>query len=106
MNISSTRSLSPLVFLVKKLTIGTMAKDIAIAATPISGDFAAAELKPDWSEITRVVMPTVRSPDITPAYAPIFVIFFENSPQMYGPMKHPETIPQEKDIRLTIIGMF
>ena len=25
---------------------------------------------------------------------------------MYGPMKQPETIPQEKDMRLTIIGMF
>ena len=83
-----------------------MTKEIAIAATPISGDFAAAASNPDVSVITRVAPPTVTKPEIIPAYAPIFVIFLEKSPQMYGPMKQPETIPQEKDIRLTMIGMF
>jgi len=51
-------------------------------------------------------MPTVKRPDRIPAYAPIFVIFLEKRPQMYGPIKQPETTPQEKDIRLTIIGIF
>ena len=57
-------------------------KDTAIAATPISGDFDAAALKLSVSEITRVAPPTVMSPERTPAYAPIFVIFFEKSPKM------------------------
>ena len=87
------------------LTTGTTIKEIAIAATPISGDLEAATEKPDCNEITKVAPPTVTKPEIIPAYAPILVIFLENKPQMYGPMKHPETIPQEKDIRLTIIGM-
>ena len=56
--------------------------------------------------MTRVEIPTVRRPPSIPAYAPAFVIFFEKSPQMYGPMKQPETTPHEKDIRLTIIGIF
>ena len=86
--------------------MGTVTKETAMAATPISGDLAAAAEKLDVSEITSVAPPTVRSPEIIPAIAPIFVIFFEKSPQMYGPIKQPETTPQEKDIRLTIIGMF
>lgn len=93
-------------FLVIKLTTGTTTRDTAIAITPISGDFDAALLKLEVKEITSVAPPTVRSPEMMPANAPIFVIFFEKSPQMYGPIKHPETIPQENDIRLTIIGMF
>ena len=56
--------------------------DIAIAATPISGDFEAASAKLDDREITRVALPKVRSPEIIPAYAPIFVILFEKSPQI------------------------
>ena len=80
--------------------------EIAIAHTPISGDFAAAALKPEVREITSVAPPTVTRPEIIPAIAPILVIFLEKSPQMYGPIKQPETIPQENDIRLTIIGMF
>ena len=63
------------------LTRGTITIDIAIAATPISGDFEAATLKPEVSEITRVAPPTVTSPEIIPANAPILVIFFEKSPQ-------------------------
>lgn len=90
----------------KELTIGTISIDTAIAHTPISGDLAAAEAKPEFIDITRVEMPTVKRPDNIPAYAPTFVIFFEKSPHMYGPIKQPETTPQEKDIRLTIIGMF
>ena len=86
--------------------MGTIAKEIAIAATPISGALAAAALKFDVREMTRVEPPTVTNPERIPAKAPIFVILFEKSPQMYGPMKHPETIPQEKDMRLTMIGMF
>ena len=93
-------------FFVSKLTTGTTIKDIAIAQTPISGDLEAATLKLDVSDITRVAPPTVKRPEMIPAYAPIFVIFFENNPQMYGPIKQPETIPQEKDIRLTMIGIF
>jgi len=93
-------------FLVNALTIGTIIIETAIAATPISGDFDAAAAKPLLREITNVEIPTTRSPERIPDIAPIFVIFFEKSPQMYGPIKQPETIPQEKDIRLTIIGMF
>ena len=100
------RSLSVAFLLVIMLTTGTTIIEIAIAHTPISGDFDAAELKPEVMEITRVAPPTVIRPDIMPAKAPILVIFFENKPQMYGPMKQPETIPQEKDIRLTMIGIF
>ena len=63
------------------LTMGTITIEIAIAITPISGDFAAAALKPDLSEITRVAPPTVRSPEMIPENAPSFVIFLENRPQ-------------------------
>ena len=91
---------------VNALTSGTTTSEIAIAATPISGDFAAAAGNPELSEMTSVEMPTVRRPERMPAYAPIFVIFFEKRPQIYGPMKQPETRPQEKDIRLTMIGIF
>ena len=86
--------------------MGTTTMETAIAATPISGDLDAAAEKPDVSVITSVEVPTVRSPAIIPAYAPIFVIFLEKSPQIYGPIKQPETTPHEKDMRLTIIGIF
>ena len=102
----SILSFSSLLFLVNKLTRGTIMKDIAIARTPISGDFDAASLKLDVNVMTRVEPPTVTRPEMIPAKAPILVILLENNPQMYGPMKHPETIPQENDMRLTIIGMF
>ena len=69
-------------FFVSRLTTGTTTKDTAIAATPISGDFAAAALKEEVREITSVAPPTVRSHEIIPAIAPILVIFFEKSPQM------------------------
>lgn len=100
------RSFSFLLFFVKRLTNGTVTKDTAIAATPISGEWEAATLKLDVKVITRVVPATVRNPAMIPAKAPIFVIFLENKPQMYGPIKQPETIPQEKDIKLTMMGMF
>ena len=58
-------------------------KEIAIAATPISGDFAAAALKPKFIEITSVAPPTVNKPDKTPANAPIFVILLET--ELYVP---------------------
>ena len=93
------------VFFVKRLTTGTTTIEIAIAQTPISGDFAAAALKPDVSVMQSVAPPTVRRPDRMPAIAPILVILFEKRPHRYGPMKQPETIPQEKDMRLTMIGM-
>ena len=93
-------------FFVIRLTSGTTISDIAIATTPISGDLEAATLKFEESDITSVAPPTVTRPEIIPAYAPILVIFLEKSPQIYGPIKHPDTIPQEKDIRLTIIGIF
>ena len=48
----------------------------------------------------------VARPANIPEYAPILVIFFENKPQTYGPIKQPETTPQEKDIKLTMIGIF
>ena len=92
--------------LVNALTKGTTIIETAIAETPISGDFAAAAPKPELSEITKVAIPTVKRPANIPAYAPAFVIFFEKRPQIYGPIKQPETTPHEKDIRLTIIGMF
>ena len=44
------------------LTNGTITKEAAIAATPISGDFAAAVLKPELRVITKVEIPTVKSP--------------------------------------------
>ena len=56
--------------------------EIAIAQTPISGDFAAAAEKPDFSVITSVAPPTVIRPEMIPAKAPAFVIFLENRPQM------------------------
>ena len=92
--------------LVNALTKGTITKETAIAKTPISGDILAAVAKSEVRVITNVEIPTTKRPEITPAYAPAFVIFFEKRPQMYGPIKHPETTPQEKDIRLTIIGIF
>ena len=83
-----------------------MIRDSAIAHTPISGDFDVATENPELMEMTSVEIPTVSSPDIIPEIAPIFVIFFEKRPQIYGPIKQPDTIPHEKDIRLTIIGIF
>ena len=103
-NISSIREAS--LFFVNALTSGTTKNDTVIAATPISGEYDAATLKLELSVITSVEIPTVNSPAIIPENAPIFVIFFENRPQIYGPIKHPETTPQENDIKLTIIGIF
>ena len=80
--------------------------ETAIAETPISGDLAAAAEKPEFREMIRVAPPTVIRPERIPAKAPALVIFLENRPQMYGPMKQPETTPQEKDIKLTMMGMF
>ena len=80
MKISSTLSVS--LFLVNALTNGTITIETAIAATPISGDFAAAAANPELSEITSVESPTTKSPERTPEYAPIYVIFLEKSPQM------------------------
>ena len=57
-------------------------KEIAMAATPISGDLDAATLKLEVREMTRVAPPTVSNPERIPANAPILVIFFEKSPQM------------------------
>ena len=76
------RLLSSLLFLVRALTSGTIISEIAIADTPISGDLAAAEEKPLFKEITKLEMPTVKSPEMIPENAPILVIFFENKPQM------------------------
>ena len=59
-----------------------MSMEIAMAQTPISGDLAAAAEKPEFREITRVAPPTVIRPERIPAKAPIFVILFENRPQM------------------------
>ena len=69
-------------FLVSKLTTGTIIEEIAIAATPISGDFEAATLKLEVREITSVAPPTTTRPEMIPARAPILVIFLEKSPQM------------------------
>lgn len=74
--------LSASLFFVNALTSGTITRDAAIAATPISGDLDAAAENPEFKEITRVEIPTTRSPDIIPAYAPVFVIFLEKRPQM------------------------
>ena len=49
-----------------------------MAATPISGDLAAAAEKPSFSEITSVAPLTVRSPERMPANAPLLVILLEN----------------------------
>ena len=68
--------------------------------------FRAAAWNPEVREITSVGIPTVKMAANMPEYAPIFVIFFENNPQMYGPIKQPDTSPQENDIRLTIIEIF
>ena len=76
------RSDSAFLFFVKALTRGTIIIETAIAVTPISGDFAAAAENPDCREITNVAPPTVIRPERTPANAPVFVIFFENNPQM------------------------
>ena len=67
---------------VNALTSGTATKETAMAATPISGDLAAAAENPDSREITSVAPPTVTRPESIPATAPVFVIFLENSPQM------------------------
>ena len=80
MNISSILSVS--LFLVKALTSGTAIKESAMAATPISGDLAAAAEKPELIEITSVEMLTVRKPARIPAYAPIFVMRLEKRPKM------------------------
>ena len=73
---------SLLLFWVRKLTKGTIIRETAIAATPISGDLAAAAEKPDCREMTSVAPPTVSKPDRIPAKAPALVIFLENRPQM------------------------
>ena len=92
--------------MVNVLTKGTTAREMAMAQTPISGDLAAAAEKPECKEIKRVALPTVIKPERIPEKAPTLVIFLEKSPQMYGPIKQPETTPQEKDIKLTMMGMF
>ena len=42
--------------------------EMAMAATPISGDFAAAAEKPEFREMTSVAPPTVTRPERIPAW--------------------------------------
>ena len=53
------------------------------------------------------IKPTVRTSDVQiDTHVAVLVTLFQITPSTYGPIKQPETRPQEKDIRLTIIGIF
>ena len=73
-------TLSKSFFLVSKLTMGTTTSDTAIAITPISGDFDAANAKLFVADRIIVPIATVKKPAIIPAKEPILVIFFEYKP--------------------------
>ena len=70
--------------------------DTIMAIMPNVGAYWA--LKPETTAGTM----DVKNPKIMPAHAPIRVVFFEYSPQTYGPKNVPARVPHENDISVII----